>query len=102
MKDIIPVGGTALQANTALTDDIFSKWLHYTDVMPKSHATYTRAIKMFIAYLRWNRIDAPTRDDIITYRDLLKKEHKPSTVRSILPLYGSFSGGRHKKTYTPT
>ena len=71
MKDIIPVGGTALQANTALTDDIFSKWLHYTDVMPKSHATYTRAIKMFIAYLRWNRIDAPTRDDIITYRDLL-------------------------------
>ena len=80
MKDIIPVGGTALQANTALTDDIFSKWLHYTDVMPKSHATYTRAIKMFVAYLRWNRIDAPTRDDIITYRDLLKKEHKPSTV----------------------
>lgn len=81
MKDIIPVGGTALQANTVLTDDIFSKWLHYTDVMPKSHATYTRAIKMFVAYLRWNRIDAPTRDDIITYRDLLKKEHKPSTVQ---------------------
>ena len=81
MKDIIPVDGTALQANTALTDDIFSKWLHYTDVTPKSHATYTRAIKMFVAYLRWNRIDAPTRDDIITYRDLLKKEHKPSTVQ---------------------
>ena len=49
--------------------------------MPKSHATYTRAIRIFIAHLRRHNINEPTREDIISYRDLLKKDHKPSTVQ---------------------
>ena len=81
MSDIIPAISPELRANTALTDDIFSKWLHYTDVMPKSHATYTRAIRIFITHLRRHNINKPTREDIISYRDLLKKDHKPSTVQ---------------------
>lgn len=81
MNNITLVNNTALQENTVLTNDIFSKWLHYTDVMPKSHATYTRAIRIFIAHLRRHNINEPTREDIISYRDLLKKDHKPSTVQ---------------------
>jgi integrase/recombinase XerC len=83
MGELMNIESTAIQRQE-LTDDIFSKWLHYTDVMPKSHATYTRAIKMFVAYLRWNNIEKPTREDIVAYRDLLKKEHKPNTVQLYL------------------
>lgn len=83
MADIIVSTNNSgeMTQHNALSDDIFNKWLVYVDVMPQSHATYQRAIKMFIAYLKWNNITAPTREDVITYRELLKKEHKPNTVQ---------------------
>lgn len=68
----------------AITADLCSRWIAYLDVKPKTLETYTRSIRQFMYYLNDNEITAPTRDDVIRYRDQLRTSHKPATVQSYI------------------
>lgn len=82
MNGII-VQNTAIQERT-IGADLFSRWASYIDASPKTIETYSRAIKQFFTYTRENGITRPQREDIISYREYLKLEHKPTTVQSYL------------------
>ena len=71
----------ALQGFTA---DLYSRFISYVDASPKTIATYTRALKQFAKYIAEHGINAPTREDVLAYRDWLKAEHKPTTVQSYI------------------
>lgn len=60
---------------------MFGDFISYLDAAPSTVATYTRALRPFIAYLRENGITAPEREDVIRYRDGLKETRKPATVQ---------------------
>lgn len=80
---------TALQIanNTNIqtfTADLFSRFIEYLDASPKTIETYTRAIRQFAKWTAENAITQPTREDVIAYREDLKKDHKPSTVQNYI------------------
>ena len=59
-------------------------FLAYQDVCQKSIETYNVALKRFNIYLEENNITRPKREDIIRWREELKKDHKPTTVNGYL------------------
>lgn len=62
----------------------FEDFFNFIDVTEKSLATYKRALRQFMKYLAYNGITAPTREDIINFRDELKATHKPTTVQAYI------------------
>lgn len=64
----------------AITDDLFTRFIAYLDLSEKSVKTYTTAIRYFMQYLADNGITAPTRQDILAYREHLEADHKPTTI----------------------
>lgn len=58
-----------------LTDTIFTSFLQYVDRSEKTIKTYTTNIKQFMAWLHYEAITQPVREDIINYRDWLLREH---------------------------
>lgn len=89
--EYMTVQGTELQAATgaelakkALENDYYSRFLTFLDAAPKTAETYTRALRQFARWTQEKGITQPTREDIITYRDELKADHKPSTVQSYI------------------
>ena len=88
MNDMI-ITGTSTAAETtekgALqgvdVSDMFSSFIAYLDNAPSSVATYTRALRPFIRYVKANSLTAPAREDVIRYRDALKERYKPATVQ---------------------
>ena len=71
-------------AITELSGGLFSRWASYIDASPKTIDTYKKAVKQFALYLQAEGITKPQREDIVAYRDSLKKDHKPTTVQSYL------------------
>ena len=67
-----------------LPADIFKRWTAYIDGAERTKATYTATIKRFAEWLQVNGITAPSRADIIKYRDELQTTHKPATVHGYL------------------
>lgn len=67
---------TAIEINK----NLFSRWIDFIDVKPKTVETYTRNIKPFMNYLKDNEISNPERQDIIDYRTMLQQEHKEATT----------------------
>ena len=61
-----------------------NEFLSYIDVSEKTKETYKIALRQFCEYLLGKGINAPTREDIIEYREELKKDHKPNTVNGYL------------------
>lgn len=59
-------------------------FLKYQDVCQKSIDTYDVALKRFNIYMEENNITRPKREDIIRWREELKKDHKPTTVNGYL------------------
>lgn len=84
MNEIQITQDTTITSNAILNEGLYSRWTSYIDAMPKTVETYTRAIKQFYTYLHENGISQPKREDVITYRDYLKQDHKPTTVQSYL------------------
>ena len=62
------------------TADLCKQWINYLDVKPKTLETYTRSIRQFVQFLHENEITAPTREDVLTFRDNVKATHKPATT----------------------
>lgn len=67
-----------------LTTDLMSRWIRFIDAKPRTVETYTRNIKQFFIYLHDNGITQPVREDIISYRDMLKATHKPATIQAYI------------------
>lgn len=61
-----------------------SEFINFIDVSEKTKETYKIALRQFCEYLLGKGINAPTREDIIEYREELKKDHKPNTVNGYL------------------
>lgn len=66
---------TAADVQT-LTD----QFIAFVDAAPQSLQTYKTSIKKLTGYLAENNITAPTRADILQYRDYLKAHYKATTV----------------------
>lgn len=64
--------------------NLLDRWEAFNDVGQKSKDTYRRAIKQLFSFLADKEINAPTREDIIEWRDKLRAEKKPSTVQAYL------------------
>ena len=76
--------GAAMVAPT-FDGSFITRWTAYIDASPKTVQTYTRAIKQFAVYMNDNAITAPTREDVIAYRDALDAAgKKPTTVNAYL------------------
>lgn len=66
-------------------------WINFCDVQPATQITYNKAIQSFMSYLKTNGISAPSRDDVISYRDfLLADGYKVSSVRLYLTITKKF------------
>lgn len=66
------------------TGDLYSRFIQYLDVKPKTVETYTRAIRQLEKYFRLNGIARPTREDILAFKDELKTYCKPTTVQNYI------------------
>lgn len=69
------------QLVTVFLTDWMNDFIMFIDVTEKSIETYKRALRQFSRYLHLNGISKPQREDIITFREELKKNHKPTTVQ---------------------
>lgn len=81
---------SSLPAPTGITAELFNRWINYIDAKPKTVETYTRSIRHFVSFLADRGITAPTRADVIAYRDELKTGHKPATVQGYLAAVKTF------------
>lgn len=64
--------------------DYIDKYLDYIDVSSNTIDTYNVGLLQFNQYLLDSNITQPTREDIINFREELRKEHKPTTVNTYL------------------
>lgn len=90
MTALITTSSSPLPAPTGITADLFNRWISYIDAKPKTVETYTRSIRHFVSFLADRGITAPTRADVIAYRDELKTGHKPATVQGYLAAVKTF------------
>lgn len=64
-----------------ITRDLLSEFIAFIDGKPRTVETYRRSLARFWDFLTLNRIDRPTRADILRYRDALDGEGlKPTTI----------------------
>ena len=68
-----------------ITVQDFASWSQCLDVgSPQTIESYSRYILRFGEYLQAAGITKPTREDIVAYRDYLKRTKKPATVHSYM------------------
>jgi integrase/recombinase XerC len=72
---------TAIMATpAAITEELGKQFIAYLDAKPQSVATYRASIRRMFEYMATAGVTAPTRADILAYRDDLKQNYKPATV----------------------
>lgn len=64
--------------------ELFLRWLSFLDASEKTKETYTRNIRPFMRYLLDNGIKAPTREDILGYKESLRGVYKPTTIQAYM------------------
>lgn len=84
MNSLINVNTTQQMTAPQINGDLFRSWVDYIDAAPKTIETYGKAIKQFLVFLQDRGITAPTREDIISYRESLRQSHKPTTTQNYL------------------
>lgn len=84
MNDLVVVQSSAVAAQESLNGEYVSRWISYIDAKPRTVETYSKALKRFFAYMNDQGIARPSREDIVSYRDYLKQEHKPTTVQGYM------------------
>ena len=85
MSEIIRVESGAIQAQTALSEDLYIRFVSFIDAKPKTVQTYTRALKQMFKYFNENEISRPQREDILSYRESLAASgHKPTTIQNYI------------------
>ncbi len=85
MNEIIRAEAGAVQAQTALPEELYLRFVSFIDAKPKTVQTYTRALKQMFRYFAENGITHPQREDILAYREHLKTSgHKPTTIQNYI------------------
>lgn len=86
MSEIIRVEGGAIRdAQAALSEESYLRFVNFIDAAPKTVETYTRALRQMFKYFADNGIRNPQREDIISYREYLKETgHKPTTITNYI------------------
>jgi integrase/recombinase XerC len=84
MNDLVVVQSSAVAAQESLNGEYVSRWISYIDAKPRTVETYSKALKRFFVYMNDQGIARPSREDIVSYRDYLKQEHKPTTVQGYM------------------
>lgn len=56
-----------------LTDELYQAFAKYIDAKPKTVETYTKALRQLGGYFAEHHIDKPTREDVIAFREDLKR-----------------------------
>lgn len=72
------------QSKTEISTALLMNWAQFVDASPKTVETYTKAIKRFAEYTAERGITQPQRADILSYRDFLRENYKPSTVQGYM------------------
>jgi len=68
-----------------LTEDLYSRFIHFIDVKPTSVCTYSNSLKQFFLFLSSKEISVPTRNDILSFKAELKSTgHKPTTIQNYI------------------
>ena len=84
MNSLTNIQSNAIVESITLTDDLYKRWVNYIDASPKTIQTYKASLRQFFAWMQREGIAQPTREDILSYRDYLKQEHKPTTVQNYI------------------
>lgn len=84
MQEIITTANTEILESQNLTMNMMQDFISFIDASPNTVETYTRGVKQLYRYLSLNGIDRPCREDIIAFRENLKKEHKATTVQNYM------------------
>lgn len=74
----------ATQITSTMNRDIYKNWLSFLETTPKTIETYEKGIKQFFNYMKLEGIQNPTRQDVLSYRDQLRANHKPSTIQGYI------------------
>lgn len=69
---------------TAITEDLYKKFVSYLDASHRTIETYARALRQFFNYLSANGIRKPVREDIIAFKEQIKGKCKPTTVQNYI------------------
>ena len=64
----------------ALSPSLFDRWISFLDAKPKTVETYTRNLRQFASWLKENEISAPTRDDVLAFREALRGAQKSAST----------------------
>lgn len=62
----------------------YKNYVGFLDASPRTVSTYSGNVRQFIKWAAAERIQHPTREDILAYREYLKKRCKPSTVQNYI------------------
>lgn len=62
----------------------YKSYTSFIDAAPRTVQTYTGNIRQFLKWTHQNKIQRPTRKDILVYRDELRERYKPATVQGYI------------------
>lgn len=84
MNEITPYTGVVI-APKPLGADLAERFTNYLDTTEKTVKTYKYAVKQMFNYFQINEITAPTREDVIAYREELKASgYKATTIQAYI------------------
>lgn len=85
MDSLTPITSGALAAAHPVNGELLADWVAYLDARDKTVETYSRDVKQFLIYLKEENIQQPTREDVIAWREKLRKEgRKPTTIQNYI------------------
>lgn len=64
-----------------ITEGLFTRFIAFIDASPKTAETYSRALRQFFRFLSQRGIVRPTREDVIAFREEIRRDHKPGTIQ---------------------
>lgn len=85
MNELTMKSTREIAAQATLGIEMFDRWTAFVDSSSdRTKRTYNTAIRQFVLYLKTNGITHPQREDIISYREMLKQDHKPTTIQTYM------------------
>ena len=84
MQQIIKTQVQTPEAAQVVTLALFDRFVSYIDASENTVKTYTRQLRQFFYWIQREQITQPQREDVMRYREELKKDHKPATVQGYI------------------
>lgn len=75
MDDLAIINTNSIQVQDFQAIELMRRFIAYIDRSPATSRTYIINLRQFIAWMRYQDISHPSREDIISYRQWLTQEH---------------------------